>query len=337
MIFNSILSRRGRRIALVLALATGISAPSMGYAQSQAEAQLNVRIQQLEEQLRNMTGQIEGLQFQLTQMQTLLERQTEDNEFRFQQLEGGGAAAGGAGGKTEAAPQAGGVTPSGELPQDPVSGEVMAPVAPTDIPEQGVVPLPGELEFDPTFDGSNGAPMDGMGDSGDPLLGTGNGAEGVPLGGPTAQQAAPGQPLDLSLNPNAQASTSDAQAQFKAGYDAVLVGDYALAEEQFRQFIAIYPDDPNVPDATNWLGDALIQRGANEEAADVLLTGYQKYPDSTRAPDLLLKLGVALGGAGETETACRTFDEVGKRYTNLTSAFTARLAAEKAKAQCPTG
>lgn len=334
MIFNSILSRRGRRIALVLALATGISAPSMGYAQSQAEAQLNVRIQQLEEQLRNMTGQIEGLQFQLTQMQTLLERQTEDNEFRFQQLEGG------AGGKTDAAPQAGGVTPSGELPQDPVSGQPMAPVAPTDIPEQGVVPLPGELEFDPTFDGSNGVPMDGapvdnLGNSGDPLIGSGNGAEGAPLGGPTAQQAAPGQPLDLSLNADAQASTSDAQAQFKAGYDAVLVGDYGLAEEQFRQFIAIYPDDPNVPDATNWLGDALIQRGANEEAADVLLTGYQKYPDSTRAPDLLLKLGMALGGAGETETACRTFDEVGKRYTSLTSAFTARLAAEKAKAQCP--
>ena len=53
----------------------------------QNTAELLVRIQDLEGQIRTMTGQIEGLQFQLTQMQTLLERMTEDNEFRFQQLD----------------------------------------------------------------------------------------------------------------------------------------------------------------------------------------------------------------------------------------------------------
>ncbi len=35
-----------------------------------------MRIQQLEEQIRVLTGQVEGLQFQLTQMQTLIEEQT---------------------------------------------------------------------------------------------------------------------------------------------------------------------------------------------------------------------------------------------------------------------
>jgi TolA-binding protein len=72
-------------------------------AQSREEAQLALQIQQLQEQIRLLTGQVEGLQFQLTQMQTLIERMTEDNEFRFQQLEGG------AGGKPDAATQSGGV------------------------------------------------------------------------------------------------------------------------------------------------------------------------------------------------------------------------------------
>ena len=69
--------------------------------------------------------------------------------------------------------------------------------------------------------------------------------------------------------------------------------------------------------------------------ADGLLTGFQKYEKSPRAPDLVLKLGIAPGGAGEQDTACRTFAEVAKRYTKQPAAFNSRLAQEKAKAQCP--
>ena len=67
----------------------------------------------------------------------------------------------------------------------------------------------------------------------------------------------------------------------------------------------------------------------------MLLTGFQKFPTATRSPDILLKLGVALAGAGETETACRTFDAVPTKFTNLTPAFNSRLADERARAHCP--
>ncbi|RWC94653.1 MAG: tol-pal system protein YbgF, partial [Mesorhizobium sp.] len=43
----------------------------------------------LEEQLRRMNGKIEELNFQVLQMQEQIRKQQEDNEFRFQQLEGG--------------------------------------------------------------------------------------------------------------------------------------------------------------------------------------------------------------------------------------------------------
>ncbi|TIQ50810.1 MAG: tol-pal system protein YbgF, partial [Mesorhizobium sp.] len=43
----------------------------------------------LEEQLRQMNGKIEELNFQVLQMQEQIRKQQEDNEFRFQQLEGG--------------------------------------------------------------------------------------------------------------------------------------------------------------------------------------------------------------------------------------------------------
>ncbi|RUU75953.1 tol-pal system protein YbgF, partial [Mesorhizobium sp. M7A.T.Ca.TU.009.01.3.1] len=48
----------------------------------------------LEEQLRQMNGKIEELNFQVLQMQEQIRKQQEDNEFRFQQLEGGGTQGG---------------------------------------------------------------------------------------------------------------------------------------------------------------------------------------------------------------------------------------------------
>ena len=124
-------------------------------------------------------------------------------------------------------------------------------------------------------------------------------------------------------------------AQYAAGYDAITRGDYAFAEEQFQQFIALYPDDPQAPDATNWLGEALLQRGAFTDAAEVLANGYTKYKASKRAPDMMLKLGVALAGADKPDVACRTFFTLKQRYPDLSPAFQQRLAEENQKAKCP--
>ncbi|MEO6014712.1 MAG: tol-pal system protein YbgF [Devosia sp.] len=293
--------------AFSIALTLGLVTPGITIAQSKSEAQLAVQIQDLESQVRTLTGQVEGLQFQLTQMQELITKMQEDYEFRFQELEGGG------GKKTDAATPSGGETPAGTLPQ-PATGDTTTTTLPAaDAPV------------------TTDAPMDDVGDSADPLLGKGEAGDTTigTLGG------ANGQPLNLSLDGGQALSDGDANAQYAAGYDAIVRGDYPFAEEQFRQFVALYPKDPQAADATNWLGEALLQRQAYDEAADVLLTGFQTYEKSQRAPDLLLKLGIALAGAGETDTACRTYLEVGKRYPTQPAAFLQRLAEERAKAKCP--
>jgi tol-pal system protein YbgF len=308
-------------MAFTLVLASGIFAPEFVIAQSQSQAQVTVRMQELEDHVRTLTGQVEGLQFQLTQMQELLQKMQEDNEFRFQALEGGG------GKKTDAATQSGSVTQPGALPQAPQAGEQTVTTTPP-------APL-GDDATATTTEPQGQAPAtegDGLGDSADPLVGTGGSGTST-LG--TLPEGPDGQPLNLSLDSGQALSDGDAEAQYKAGYDAIVRGDYAFAEEQFRQFVALYPKDPQAADATNWLGEALLQRQAYDEAANVLLTGFQNYQKSPRAPDLLLKLGIALAGAGEQDTACRTFFEVEKRYTKQPAAFTQRLADERTKAACP--
>lgn len=282
-------------------------------AQAQDTAQLMVRIQQLEEQLRLQNGQIEGLTFQLTQLQELLGRLQA-------QVESG---QGGARPNSDAAIQPGGATQPEALPQDPNAPAVDADGVPlTVIPEQGVQPLPGEAEFDPTFDDSGT-----VGPSGDPLVGTG--AAG-------AVDLTTGEPMDLSFDPAAANSgNADADAQFAAGYEAFTAGDYAFAEDQFSQYLELYPDSAQATDAANLLGDALMQRAAYNEAADVLLEAYQKDPAGARAPELLVKLGASIAGAGEREVACRTFAQVEANYPSLTPELSARLATEKTRAECP--
>ena len=273
-------------------------------AQNKIEAQLLVRIQDLEDQVRALTGRVEGLEFQLTQMA----KQAEDNEFRFQQLEGGTPAK-----KPQAAVPTDGATPSDALPQDQTPAAVAdqpAPLANGDQPTDGT-----------------------LGDSQDPLLGGGTDQLGT-LSDEDQLSLDPNRPLDLSLD-GGTISNGDAKAQYAAGYDAITRGDYAFAEDQFQQFVALYPDDPQAPDATNWLGEALIQRGAYTDAAQVLADGYTRFKDSKRAPDMMLKLGVALAGADQGDVACRTFFTLKQRYPDLSPAFLQRLAEENQKAKCP--
>lgn len=284
------------------------SAPRLRLAQSRDLAQINVRLDQLEERMRVLTGQVEGLQFQLTQLQALIERMQEDNEFRFQQLEGGEL------GKTEAAPQSGGETPTGVVP-----------------PETAAIDrLPAEPEPAPLID---------AGDSLDPLIGDPDNPEAGILG--TLPADIFDQPLDTPqfgdgdvTTPVDRVTDADAVAQFNAGREAEQRGDAQFAEAQYRQFILVYPNHRLAPEVSNRLGELLIARGDYDEAAQVLVVAFEANPGSDQAPVLLLNLGVALAGAGERETACRTYVEVLRRYPGQPQSFLDRVSREQRAAQC---
>ncbi|MGN6100334.1 MAG: tol-pal system protein YbgF [Devosia sp.] len=291
---------------------------------SRDAAQLTLRIQNLEQQVRDLTGQVQGLQFQLTQMQTLIDRMNQDTDFRFKQLEGG---------------KGGGAAPSGD------QGSITPPVQPS-RGQQTAAAAPMNLT------GGDTGGTDGLGKSYDPLVGKGRpgaGDDTVPLGPansdgtaynpagtrPPVQQASTGGSAVQPVSTGPAASNPQAQAQFKIGYQAIVKGDYRTAAAQFKSFIKQYPDDPQAADATNWLGEALLQQQDYVGAADVLVTGYKTYPSSPRAPDMLLKLGIALAAAQQQDAACKTFGLLAQKYPDTTVAFKTRLKQEMARGKCP--
>ena len=265
------------------------------------EGQAGMRMDRIEQQMRDMTGQIEQLTFQLRQLQEQLQR-----------TQGGGPVQGGG---TDA-----GAGKRSEAP--PLRARVPGPAA---------AAAPAPMAADPI--GQAAGSTDGEMEGGLP---TGPGAPPRALGQLTLD---PNAPIDLSQGGGAAtaavpASTGSARGDYDAAYSLVLRGDYDVAEASFQRFLAQYPGDALSADAQYWLGESLYARQDYRGAADSFLSGYKQYPKSGKAPDMLLKLGMSLAGLKQREAACATYAEVLKQYPKSSNALMQRIKQEQASASC---
>lgn len=85
------------RLLVILALAVPTLTPSLASAQRVDLVYVEDRLNQLQQAITLLTGQLEQLQYRNQQLQTQLERMQADYEFRLEQMEKGGAKPGGAG------------------------------------------------------------------------------------------------------------------------------------------------------------------------------------------------------------------------------------------------
>jgi tol-pal system protein YbgF len=318
--------------------------PSAPSAQQQPEGQptvmvqssdAEVRLQQLEDQMRQLNGRVEEMSYQLLQMQEQMRKTQEDNEFRFQQLEkkGGGTGGGGAttigGGtmkKSEAAPSATPGASGGQ--QDDVAG-VIGSSQNSGIPGGSDMPADNGQQAGGSQQGSGlGKPPGQLGsiqfDQG-----------GKPVGGSVNGQASNGSGAAPAPDVTTQTASLGSEADsYKAAYGHVLSGDYGVAEQEFRQYITSYPNSARSPDANFWLGEALYSQGKYNDAAKTFLNAHQKYGTSEKAPEMLLKLGMSLAALDNKDTACATMREVTKRYPKASKAVTTKVASEEKRLAC---
>ena len=62
--------------------------------------------------------------------------------------------------------------------------------------------------------------------------------------------------------------------------------------------------------------------------------GFQRYPDSTKAADNLLKLGMSLAQLNKKEDACGAFSELLKRYPDASGSVLQRASLERERLSC---
>lgn len=275
------------------------------------------RVLGLEDQVRDLTGRVEELNFQVLQMQDQLRRMQEDNEFRFQELEGGGSTSGGGSGS------------GGESSNDQ-GNNTLTPPATTDTADaesHGTIQPPATAGSSQNL----GAPPRELGS-------ITFDAQGNPVGSGVAQPVAPqpgvaGAPAD-GTTVAALPAAGDAGQLYRNSYEFILSGDYATAETGFRDMIARYPEHEQIPDAQFWLGESLLGQEKYRDAAETFLAASRDHPQSRRAPEMLFKLGVSLAALNQREVACATFNEVGQRYPQMSEALKERVEQEKQLTSC---
>lgn len=157
-------------------------------------------------------------------------------------------------------------------------------------------------------------------------------------GGPPSQAPAPatGSGAQTAAITLPQGSP---EAQYEFAYGQLLSaqreqGDFGRAEQALRAFIAANPSHRLAGNAQYWLGETYYVRRDYQNAAMTFAEGFQKYPNSEKAPDNLLKLGMSLGQLNQKPRACGTFGELEKRYPQASASIKQATQREKQRLGC---
>jgi tol-pal system protein YbgF len=246
---------------------------------------LELRVDQIETQMRTLTGSLEEVNYSIDQLKRRLDKLVGDVDQRLTQLEHPGTPAGGAaGGMAAATPSPG----AGANPAAPPSqaGTLVAPPA--------------------------AAPNSG-----------GQTAAARPGAAPAATSGGPGT-----------LPSGSAQDQYNYAFGLLRQADYPGAEEALRSFVQRYPNDPLAGNAEYWLGETYYVRKDYNNAAATFAEGYRKYPQSGKAADNLLKLGMSLGNVGQKKEACLTFSQLAHDFPKASGNITERANQEKQRLGC---
>ena len=140
-------------------------------------------------------------------------------------------------------------------------------------------------------------------------------------GGATARVAA------APVAPSSIATDAPGRLYGRA-FDALKAANYPSAIAGMREFLAAHPDHELADNAQYWLGEAYYVTRDYANAATAFGRVVQRWPESSKAPDSLVKKGYAQFEQRQFTAARQTLGEVGTRYPGTEAA---RLATERLK------
>ncbi len=319
-------------------------------------AELLLRIDRLENQIRSVNGQLEQMQFQLRRSEDMLKKFQQDVDFRFQEQAGKGG---------PRPPQNGGPPPPPPQRRSDLEPEIGNPVAEV-IPAPAGVPR-APVALGPATIGAgmvaSATPRNGRNDAFDPAanpdapgaprtLGS-QGSASTPLArapypsGPLGAEEDPNAPLDLNsprqrrndtavlapANPGIAPPATTPKDEFELAVFSLEQGQFEAAEAGFKGFLQRYPKDQLSGEAVYYLGESFFKRGKHRDAAEQYLKISTDYPKTAHAPDAMLRLGLSLEKLGAKEQACAFFAEVPRKFP---AAATVKVSAQREakRAQC---
>ena len=122
--------------------------------------------------------------------------------------------------------------------------------------------------------------------------------------------------------------------QYKYAMNIMKSGDFEKAEIAFKEFVDTHSKHELAGSAQFWYAETFYIRQLYDDAAVAFLEGYQKYPNSPKAPENLLKLGVTLAELGEIDQGCKMIMNLKKAYPKTDASILQKSSYEKKRFNC---
>lgn len=292
--------------AAVLILGAGLAGVhAQSYDPNTASA-TEVRFQELEQEIRRLTAQVEEQSYQIRQLREELARITGDMQVRLDDIQQGRS-------PTGAVSPA--VSPYATAGATPSPGAVQ-PYA-QDLPPEDMV----------TPDSSGRQPVED--DPSASFSYSSTGGQATPSGqnlGTLNVSGTNGAPSNGTNDPAASA--------YDYAFSYVKARNFDRAEQEFAKFIQTFPDSAMIPNAKYWYAETFYVRGNYAQAAKLFAEGYQKEPKGSKAPSNLLKLGMSLAGLDRKDDACVAFKQLQKDYSGTSAPILNRGKTEMERIGC---
>ena len=162
-----------------------------------------------------------------------------------------------------------------------------------------------------------------------------NSAEGNgPAPGPQMLGAIPDK--DLKKAPAVAESPKDPQALYDQAYALIQKGDTDSAEDLFKTFLTKFPNHALAANANFWLADIAYTRKDFKSAAGMFLNAYKKYPDTSKAPDMLYKTGASFARVDPPmkNEACTAFSMLFQKHPQMPEHVRRAATLDKQKLGC---
>ncbi len=279
---------------------SGAASPNAAGAGQTQAARTELRLTQFENELRGLTGQVEQMTFRLNQVTDRLDRLVADVDLRLQEIEGRIGLA---------------------MPVDNQSGYSQMAGSPGLAPATDLV-------------AASTARAGTVDDGNVQTLGTLRQSDLEAQPAAAAEQPVPSGPAQAVAASDYSLPGATAKENYDHAFGLLRQANFEEAELALTAFLDSYSGHPLAGNAKYWLGETFYVRGDYKRAAIAFAEGYQSYPESNKAPDSLLKLGMSLASLGNSADACGTFSELLSRYPDAAPTLIKRTRSESQKLGC---
>jgi len=138
----------------------------------------------------------------------------------------------------------------------------------------------------------------------------------------------------IITNPQKNLSEQEIKKKYENAIKLLWASKFEEAEVELVDLKKFNPEDL-MPNIQYWLGEVHYAQKKFEKAILEFGEGLQKYPDSIKGPDNMLKLGLSFANLKKQSEACNVFYELEVKYKSAPKNVLERANSEKKKLDCP--